>query len=353
MERPIIAIVGIGGEGSVGFELAKSIVSNRNIMQGIGGLYLKVRDNNSEAIKRIDEIVFPTLIRISRECNTDADFGRIQPKRTSWGDIAQKADITYFCYSKYGASTLPVPYWEPANRNKFYKANWRETEGIISDLGNLAGGKDKIKDYFKGQIVFVTNPTHQIAYSFLCETGMDEGQIMAFSPDQERLFTQHVAPISGRYPVGFEGHVMHHKSAQTYYEHWFTDLFVIGEHGNKSALFLPAGFKSDYFNPQAAIDAVVMEGPDTMHAMGSTASGTAPHMTDLIKSCAIKGSVDNPNIFVWGVYYAGMFCSLPFVNVETTDRLGRKVLRAQIVQKYIDDIVNGRGTFVFPSGGQR
>jgi hypothetical protein len=346
MQNPVIAIVGIGKARSVGYHLSLHIVGNPGIMgvhqgdqQGIGMLLLNDRDT-AEKKTHVNDFIKDHLYPSAEKNKTIDCMYKVRYARLN--EIFEKADIIYFCYNAY----KDVLFWEPDNRMKFFPANKDATEtGIVKPLLEYAGTKP-VKDYLKGQIVFVTNPTLQLATYFQKETTLEPGQIVAFAPENHRLMNK-LRPVASTRVPELQKYVTAGGS---------TNIFIIGEHGSNAMMVLPDGFcVPGFYDPaikerqlaHSVLNEVLQEGQHIRHGFDSTGANIAPYLAELI-SDALKGNGPGKNVFCWGVEQDGVYCALPFYNFERDLGNSQSVLRARVCQKYLDDIVNGRCLFVYP-----
>ncbi len=349
MKNPVIAIVGIGESGSIGYTLANRIIENEWVMERIGstingydkdvGLFLKNRDadNTCSDKGKIMHYIAQTLTPAADDKHTLHYLHKVQP--CFWEKIVKDADLIFFCYNSYNN----VLYWEPNNRNKFFPVNKNETDSIIDIFGSICGGTDKIRDNFKGQVVFVTNPSHQLATYFQEKTNLEQGQVLAFAPEQYRF------SILLRTLADKNAHLRPYVDGDG-----TTPIRVLGVHGENVVMVLPDGFdvpgfysKGEGINgsvAQRTLDRLILEGQDVRLHQGSTADNVVPHMMNFVRASIIGDDA----VFCWGVYQDGVFCSLPFVN-KIIEKDGRRVWRAEVDKQYLDNLVAGKGVFVYPS----
>jgi hypothetical protein len=331
-----IGILGIGGEGSLGFTFSNFVVGNEEIMSSLNLEQILLRGrsmgNPDAERKRVEKHIAETLFPTMMQKKTAKYSSKVQPATT---DALFDSDVIFLGYSAYGMHSNMVPFWEPGNRQKFYHMNLKMTKDIIAEIEKIKG--KKLKDFFKGQVVFATNPSFQLANAFLEMTGLDPGQVIALSPDNERLAMK-------LRKLASEDNCMGNDLKKHFNKYFQTDIMATGEHGDNLAAFLPKDVLKYADSIREKLDVVLTEGQDILSLNGSTSSNVAPQMDDFLNA-SVNGL---PKFFNWGVYYDGVFCTLPFVNRKKTIG-GKEVLRAEIIDDYVKDFKSGSRKLIFPS----
>lgn len=311
-----IAVVGIGAPQSVGAVLARDIVQRPEVMNSLDSLLL--HSSNMPAVVNYKD---RSLVE-----STPEEFRSLYNQKIRCGsieEIAQSADIVFFCYdsSGLGSSHAGFPSWEDDARKTLYHYNKAPT----IEYAKLFAEKKS-----KAQFVFVTNPTLDIARLFQETGGFEDGQVLAFNPDNYRSFLK----------------LDEAKAGKSHIANSIPKTFFMGEHGSLSGLFYPPELVAfNDFNPAVFEDEVRAEGLKIINDFGSTSYNVSCHAVNFICSSFRQ----NDDKYVWGVPFSfedkNLFFSAPFVN-RVVEKDGRQVFRAQVCY---DDVRDYAGTQKFKS----
>jgi len=319
MGKPKIAIIGIGGATSVGYTLSEFIARDPAVMDSIDELILNNGDDSPADLKaekhpkrdfansHIREILFPAVYGINREHYMNKIHYKTQD------EIAKESALTFFCYEKkYSKRKGGTLFWEPNNRKKFFKYNYPATVEIARKFKGALG-----------QCVVVTNPALDIARAFYKESGLGEGQVLAFNPDHFRMILK-LKSIEDRVP-----------RIKNYYD----KIFLVGDHGGTSEI---VSTDDSFFSLQATdgvnittlISKVMSTGQYVSYMHSGVAGNIVPHMLGFVRSTILSRERKKNKPYVWGTPYRDIFCSIPVVNEFSGEKEGIPIYRARVLDDF-------------------
>jgi hypothetical protein len=324
MGKPKIAIIGIGGATSVGYTLSEFIARDPAVMDSIDELILNKGDDSPAEIKEaekekktppkrdfvnshIREILFPAVYGINRE-----DYmNKIRYKTQD--EIAKESALTFFFYEKKYSQRKGGPlFWEPNNRKKFFKYNHPATVEIARKFKGALG-----------QCVVVTNPTLDIARTFYKESGLEEGQVLAFNPDHFRMILK-LKSLENRVP-----------KIREYYD----KIFLVGDHGGTSEIVTADDSffslkDTDGVKIHEIVEKVMSTGQYVSYMHSGVAGNVVPHMLGFARSTILSRERNKKKQYVWGIPYRGIFCSIPVVNEFRGEKEGIPIYRARVLDEF-------------------
>jgi len=324
MGKPKIAIIGIGGATSVGYTLSEFIARDPAVMDSIDELILNNGDDSPADIKKaeeeeeippkrdfvnshIREILFPAVYGINR----GSYMKKIHYKTQD--EIAKESALTFFCYAeKYSNRKGGTLFWEPNNRKKFFKYNYPATVEIARKFKNSLG-----------QCVVVTNPVLDIARVFYKESGLGDGQVLAFNPDHFRMILK-LTSLEDRVP-----------RIRGYYD----KIFLIGDHGGTSEIVATDDSffslkDTDGVKIPELIAKVMSTGQYVSYMHSGVAGNIVPHMLGFVRSTILSRERKKNKQYVWGTPYRDIFCSIPVVNEFSGEKEGIPIYRARVLDDF-------------------
>lgn len=290
---PVIGIIGLGGEASVGCNLSTALCIAADTL-GIEGLLLNNGDaqpgekKHRHVLDHIEGHLLGYIEKTPFEKNV---------RYASVSDMAKEADITFICYENSGGATHGLTFWEKDPAKKLFADN-HET---ARQLARIFGAQRSTS-----QIILVTNPSFPLAYVFTKEGVFEPGQVLAFNPEQQRFRS------------------ILRKIQQDYGTDRVTDKHlqlacILGDHGSNAHIFLPAVIDHAVLPLPAQIVAdVKKQGLDYILRFGNTAKNIVPQLIKFVSDSRRQ----HPDIT-----YAGMpcpelnnaFCTVPLRSNANKD----------------------------------
>ncbi len=316
MTKPKIAIIGIGGSGSIGFTLSRDIVRDTALMESIDELLLNNGDDSKDTARRdfvnghIRDILFPLLYAIDREQYLK------KIRYASQEEIAEQSAQTVLSYeAKYSRRKGGTIFCEPNNRKKFYKHNFPITKDIAEKFG---------KRNAQGQCIAVTNPALDIAKAFQKYSKMEDGQVLAFNPDHFRMILK-MKSLEDRLPK---------------IKNFYDKVFLAGDHGGTwDIISLDDEFyklEDEGVNIAKMIQRVMLTGQHVSYRHSGVDGNVVPHLSGFIRATALKRERNRARRFVWGYpYKGGIYCSVPVINELRGERGVMPIYRARIADEFV------------------